>query len=388
MANLGNLFDYQMDRRSSGGIKWTRYEENILPLWVADMDFKAPPAILKAIQDFTLTGDFGYPGIFPELTSSTLSWLEKRHGWKVDEKDLVFLPGVVTGFNLAAFAVTNPGAGVVVQTPTYGPFLRVANNHNLIQETSPLIPDRDGYYQIDFDDLEEKISEKSRIFMLCNPQNPTGRVFDKDELTGIAEICLKNELIICSDEIHSDLVYSPNKHIPIASLSPEIAQNTITLIAPSKTFNIPGLKSSIAIIQNSELRRKFINARRDLVGWVNSLGQIATIAAYGSSEDWLDALIIYLSANRDYLYQNIHDHLPGMISSPPEGTYLAWLNLENYRLGFDPGKFLLANGNIAVNSGGWFGKSNLNYVRLNFACPRNTLENALLRVKNALLHQK
>ena len=218
---------------------------------------------------------------------------------------------MVSGFNLAAHAVTRPGDGVLVQTPTYGPFFGVEKNVDLVQHEMELTRSEDGQYGIDLEVFEAARTGRTRIFMLCNPQNPTGRVFRKDELEAMAEICLRNDIVICSDEIHSDLVFSGHKHIPIASLDPAIAAKTITLIAPSKTFNIAGLKASVAIITDEGLRNQFNSARQGLIGSVNLIGMVAMEAAYAEGAAWLDALLTYLETNRDYLYEFVRSDLPG-----------------------------------------------------------------------------
>jgi len=377
-------FDTIINRRASESTKWRTFADDVLPMWVADMDFRAPEAVIAALQKKLDHGIFGYPSLPDGLTDTVLAWLSRRHGWEVEPEALVFLPGVVTGFNLAAQALTRPGEGVLVQTPTYGPFFRVAANANLIQQEMELIRGDDGQYQVDLDAFEAAITPETRIFMLCNPQNPTGRVFRKDELEAMAEICLRNEVIICSDEIHSDLIYSGNKHIPIANLSPEIANQTVTLIAPSKTFNIAGLKASAAIIPNPEMREKFKAARRGVVDWVNLLGLTAMQAAYASGEPWLDALLLYLESNRDYLVDFVARELPSVRVTAPQGTFLAWLDCRELEIEQKPSTFFRQEAKVALNDGAWFGQGGEGFVRLNFGCPRATLEAGLGRLKTAV----
>jgi cystathionine beta-lyase len=220
--------------------------------------------------------------------------------------------------------------------------------------------------------------------MLCNPQNPTGRVFHKDELEAMADVCLENNIFICSDEIHSDLIYSGNKHIPIASLDPQIAAKTITLIAPSKTFNIAGLDASVAIITDKTLRKQFENARQGLLGGVNLLGMIAMEAAYARCEPWLDELLIYLETNRNYLNDFVSNELPGVKMGNPEGTYLAWLDCKELDIDRKPSEFFLENARVAMNDGEWFGKGGEGFVRLNFGCPKKMLSESLYRMKEAI----
>lgn len=353
-------------------------------MWVADMDFRSPEAVIQALQDRVTHGIFGY-GLPPKGSKeAVISWLSRRHGWEVTPDDILFIPGVVAGFNLASHAVTRPGDGVVLQTPAYGPFFSVHENVNLVQQEMELIQGSDGQYTVDFDAFEQCLNGRSRIFMLCNPQNPTGRVFNQLELEKMAEICLRNRIIICSDEIHNDLVFYGKKHIPIASLAPEIASSTITLIAPSKTFNIAGLDASVAIITDENLREKVRNSKKGLLGGVNILGLHAMHAAYLHGEAWLEALLIYLQENRDFLNGFIEKEIPSIKAVKPEGTHLAWLDCRETGIDGKPSEFFKKKAGVIVNDGNWFGKGGDGFVRLNFACPRSILEQGLQRMKNAL----
>lgn len=382
-------FDFETlpDRRNTESAKWRFYEQDVIPMWVADMDFRSPEPVIQALQQRVDHGVFGYPMPQEELKTATAAWLDRRHGWSVNPEHLIFIPGVVTGFNLASHAVAKPGDGVLVQTPTYGPFLKVAENVRLEQHEMELIRGEDEQYTIDLDAFEAAITERTRIFMLCNPQNPTGRVFSKAELEAMADICLRHNIIICSDEIHHDLVYAPNKHIPTATLDPEIAANTITLLAPSKTFNIAGLEASVAVIENDELREKFEGARQGLVGWVNLFGQVALRASYEHGEPWLEALMEYLEANRDYVFDFVNQELPGISMAKPEGTYLAWLDCRQANIGGKPSDFFLENAKVAMNDGEWFGQGGGGHIRFNFGCPRALIEEALSKMKQALKHR-
>jgi cystathionine beta-lyase len=377
-------FDTLPQRRGAHSVKWDITDEDVLPLWVADMDFKSSPAILTALQAKVEHGVFGYPYFGEEPHQSVVDWVNNRHQWSIKTEDVLFIPGVITGFNLAAHTVAQPGDGYLVQTPTYGPFFAVAKNTDLVQHETEMTTRQDGNYNVDLQAFKDAITPETRIFMLCNPQNPTGRVFRKKELEGMAEICLQNDIVICSDEIHSDLVFSGHKHVPIASLDKDIAQKTITLIAPSKTFNIAGLKASAAIIQNPELREAYANSKKGLASWVNYLGMTALIAAYRDCADWLEALIVYLEANRDFLLDYVQTHLPGISMLKPEGTYLAWLNCSQAGIDNEPHEFFLEKAKVMLNEGKWFGKGGEGYIRLNFGCPRSVLERALERMKKAL----
>ncbi len=377
-------FDTLPDRRNTESAKWRVYDEDVLPMWVADMDFPSPEPVIQALQERVAHGVFGYPWPRDELKESVVAWLERRHRWSVDPEHVLFIPGVVTAFNLATHAVAQPGDGVLVQTPTYGPFLKVAENVKLVQQENQLICGEDGQYTIDLDGFESAIDEKTRIFMLCNPQNPTGRVFRQAELEAMAEICLRHNVIICSDEIHHDLVFSGNQHIPIATLAPEIAANTITLLAPSKTFNIAGLKASVAVIENDELREQYEAAKQGLVGWVNLLGQVAMQTSYEQGAEWLDALMTYLESNRDFTYDFVNEQLPGVSMAKPEGTYLAWLDCREMEIEGKPCDFFLENARVAMNDGAWFGAGGEGHVRFNFGAPRTVVEEALERLRKTL----
>jgi len=377
-------FDECPNRRNSDAVKWNYHDEDVLPMWVADMDFISPAPVIEALQARIEHGVFGYPLLPQNLKHAIIEWMEGRHGWQITSDDIILIPGVVTGFNLAAHVVTRSGDGVLVQTPTYGPFFGVENNVNLVQQEMKLVRNQDEQYHNDLEAFQEAITGRTRIFMLCNPQNPTGRVFRKDELESMAEICLKENIIICSDEIHSDLIFSGQKHIPIASLDPDIAKKTITILAPSKTFNIAGLKASVAIITDEELRNQFNGARQGLTGGVNLLGMVAMEAAYAKGEAWLDALLSYLESNRDFVYEFVNQELPGIEMAKPEGTYLAWFDCRNANIQGKPDAFFSKEAKVAMNDGAWFGQGGEGFVRLNFGCPRSTLSEGLARIKEAI----
>jgi cystathionine beta-lyase len=247
-----------------------------------------------------------------------------------------------------------------------------------------LVRGPDGVYHIDFQAFEGAITANTRLFILCNPHNPVGRVFTRDELGHLADICLRRGVTICSDEVHSDLLFPGHRHIPLAALDPEIAQHTITLIAPSKTFNLAGLQCAIAIIQNAGLREQFVHANQGLVGWNNLLGMVAGQAAYAEGQEWLEQLLVYLQANRDYLSDFVRDGLPGIAMSPVEGTYLAWLDCREAGILGNPFQFFIENGRVALSDGADFGSGGEGFVRLNFGCPRAMLAEALGRMRAAL----
>lgn len=384
-------FDQIIERRSSNSLKWNIYDEDILPMWVADMDFASPKPVLESLHQLIEHGIFGYP-TGPEKPSKELSDLIQaikdrmliRYQWSIQAEDILLIPGVVPGFNLACHAMVGSDEEVLIQTPVYTPILNAAKNTQVQKQEAALTHMPDGSYALDMETFESSITQKTKLFILCNPHNPVGKVFSRSELEQIANSCLRRGVTICSDEIHSDLVFQDSHHIPIASLDPEIAQNCITLIAPSKTFNIAGLQCSIAIIQNQELKRKFNEARQGLLPWVNLMGLTAAGAAYLYGDEWLRQVMVYLQANRDFLVKYVNTQLPGVKVWSPQGTYLAWLDCREANLEPNPYTFLLEHARVACNDGSKFGKGGDGFVRFNFGCPRSLLEEALARMQNAL----
>jgi cystathionine beta-lyase len=385
------LFDEILNRRDSESFKWREYPEDVLPLFVADMDFRSPEPVARALRAYVERGVFGYPRALhtfdyrelPELPRIVADRMLQRYGWRIQPEDVVLIPGVVPGINLACHVFASAGGAVLVQPPVYPHILACAAKAGLKRQEAVLKPGSDGTYGIEWDEFTAAITAETRIFVMCNPHNPVGRVFRRDELARMAEICLSRNLVICADEIHSDLVFGGHEHIPIASLAPEVARQTITLVAPSKTFNLAGLQCGFAIISNSELRRRFEEAREGLTPWVNAMGLIGTAAAYLEGQPWLDRLLTYLEANRDFLFEFVGTELRGVQMSPMEGTYLAWLDCRALNLE-SPYRFFLERARVALNDGQTFGTGGKGFVRLNFGCPRATLQQALERMKTAL----
>lgn len=377
-------FDFLPNRRDSDSEKWHAFDENVIPMWVADMDFLSPPAVIRALQERVAHGVFGYGVKAPPFIEAIIERMERFYHWHVTPEEVVLLPGVIPGFHLACLAVCEENQGVLVQTPVYTPLLFAAKTTNRLPQEAPLSSDAMGYYYTDWDAFETTIDNRTRLFILCNPHNPVGRVYKQEELLKIGEICLQKGVIICSDEIHCDLIFPGHTHIPIASLDNEIAQNTITLMSPSKTYNLAGLKCSYAIIQNPDLRERYRSAARGLISSVNLLGLVAGLAAYREAEAWLKELMDYLTQNRDMLAQFIRSYLPGISMFQPEGTYLAWLDCRQLNIPGEPGEFFLRNARVALNDGKIYGKEGEGFVRLNFGCPRLMLLEALERMKNAV----
>ena len=377
-------FDQNIDRRGTGSIKWHYYNEDVLPMWVADMDFRSPQPVIDALHQRLDHGIFGYAHEIPGLMESIQGWLITRYEWDVPAEHIIYVPGVVPGFNLAAQSLARPDRGLLIQTPVYMPFLKVAANANMQYRNNQLVRQPDGRYEIDFDAFETAVAANTGMFLLCNPHNPVGRVYTRKELERMADICLRHGVKICSDEIHADLIYSSNRHIPIASLSSEIADNTITLLAPSKTFNIAGLGFSFAVISNPELRTAFQKACRGTVGYPSVLAKEATLAAYTHGAPWLDAALAYMEANRDYLYDFVKTELPGVNMAKPEGTYLTWLDCNKLDINTSPHQFFLEKAKVGLNDGPTFGPGGEGYVRLNIGCPRSLLEEGLQRMRKAV----
>ena len=378
-------FDRLVDRRGSDSNKWRKFPPDVLPLWVADMDFPSPPAVVQALRARVEQGFFGYLMEKPELHDAVAERVTKRYGWRVSPEAVVPLPGVIAGFNLALRALTSPGEGLLVQTPVYPPILRAAGNHGLRRDEHALTRGADGRYTVDLDAFATTLRERTRAFLLCNPHNPVGRVFTRAELEGLAAACARRDLWIIADEIHCDLLLDGRQHVPIATLAPEIEQRTITLMAPSKTFNLPGLKCAVAIVPNATLRERLAAAVADLVPKINVLGHTAAVAAYREGDPWLEALLRYLEATRDFLVKEIPRRLPGVTLAPAEATYLAWLDCRGARIpGSDPYTFFLERAKVALNDGRLFGPGGEGFVRLNFGAPRALLAEGLERMARAL----
>ncbi len=379
-----SFFDQIIERRTTESYKWNLYDKDVLPMWLADMDFLSPPAVVEALHNRIDHGVFGYATERKDLKETIVSRMEELYQWKITPDDLVFTPGVVAGFNLACQAFASQDGEVLIQPPVYPPFLNTARYAGMSRVDANLEIDSNGKYFIDLDAFTRHISASTTLFILCNPHNPVGRVFTRLELEQMAEACLSKGVLICSDEIHCDFIYSGHKHIPIASLAPEIAQNTITLMAPSKTYNIAGLDFAFAIIQNPELRTRYRNSCRGVTGGTNMLGQVAALAAFQHGGEWLKECLAYLEANRDYLVKWINSELPTLSVTSPEATYLAWINCSKLMLDERPADFFMRNGKVALNAGEDFGKGGNGFVRMNFGCPRVLLEDGLHRMAKAI----
>ena len=369
-------FDTVIDRRGGDSLKWSKYAgRDILPLWVADMDFTAPPPVIAALEQRIAQGCFGYGKPWPGLMDAVVGYLHRQYDWQIEPEWLVWLPGLVTGINTACRAVEG---GVITATPVYPPFLSAPQFSGQALVKVPLCLS-EGRWGWDFARMEAEITPQTRLLLLCHPHNPVGRAWAPVELAALADFCRRNGLTVCSDEIHCDLVLESGRpHLPLATLDSDMAQRTITLMAPSKTYNIPGLGCSFAVIPNALLRRRFTDAMRGIVPDVNVLGLVATEAAFRDCQAWHGALLDVLRRNRDRV-QDVVAGIPGLSMSPVEATYLAWIDARGLGL-VNPARFFEENG-VGLSDGADFGVPG--WVRLNFGCPKSTLEAALQRIVSA-----
>jgi len=373
-------FDNIVGRRNTGSLKWDKYAgRDIIPMWVADMDFRCPPAVRDALRHRVDHGVFGYSVAQKELVQVVAERMATRYGWSIDPSWIVWLPGLVPGINIACRCMGGDGDEAVCFVPAYPPFLTVpeCNGRSLI--TAPLSR-RDGQYYMDAERFKAALTPRTKLFILCHPHNPVGREFTPDELRPIVEICLERKILICSDEIHCDLVLDDIDHVPTATLSDEIAQNTITLMAPSKTFNTPGLNCGLAIIPNNKLRKKYALDANRMLPDCNVLGYVAAQAAYQDAEPWRRELIKYLRRNRDIVFDYVNHRIPLLSMDHVEATYLAWVKTSELKVPHAAEFFEQAG--VGLSDGKYF--MGEGFVRLNFGCSRQTLVEALERMKRAV----
>jgi cystathionine beta-lyase len=379
-------------RAGTDSQKWLKYAgQDVLPMWVADMDFKSSPAILQALHERVEHGVFGYARPLRSTVDAVLAACEERYGWKIAAEWIVWLPGLVCGLNVTAQAFAEAGEEVLCLTPVYPPFMTAPKNSARVSVGVPLALRAgpagrgDGNWEIDWHALERAVTPRTRLFYLCNPHNPVARVFRRDELERLAEFCARHELVLCSDEIHCDLILDPSlPHLPTALVAPAHAARTVTLMAPSKTYNVPGLGTSFAIIPDPALRSRFVRATHGIVAEVTCLGYAACEAAYRDSEPWRQALLATLRSHAAQLQAAFGQGPLAQVrlEAPLEATYLAWLNVSALGL-TDPVAHFESHG-VGLSDGRFFGAPPGQYVRLNFGCPRATLDEALRRITNAV----
>src|SRR5699024_11209782 len=383
-------FNTLQDRKNTRSVKWDALEnvfntDDILPMWVADMDFKAPQAVNNALIKRAEHGIYGYTFTDSKVRNSIVHWTKKRFDWDVNEDWLSFSPGVVTTLHMAIQTFTNPGDNVLIQTPVYPPFYYSIESHGRNIIKNPLHRNGD-YYEIDFKDFRQKLEQGVKVFLLCSPHNPVGRVWKREELQKMAEICLYYNVLIISDEIHADLILDGYKHTPIASLSKEIEEQTITCMAPSKTFNLAGLQASYYVIKDSIKRREMEEAFSNQgISTLNTMGNIALEAAYRHGEPWLESLLSLLKNHQQYVIDMFAIHAPELKVIPPEGTYLLWIDCNG--LGMDDQTlqtFMIEEAKVGLNAGSSYGEEGKQFMRMNIACPKQTLEEGVKRIIHAV----
>ncbi len=382
-------FEKYLERRGTDCEKWDGLEDDfgrtdLLAMWVADMDFPAPPEVLEALRKKLDRGALGYPMATDSLKEAIKNWESSHYGWNFEREAISWAPGVVAGLSFAVMGLTKPGDQIIIQTPVYMPFYRTVREAGRIIAPNPLKYEN-GRYTMDFDGLEKMITPTCRTLILCSPHNPVARVWSREELERLAEIAVRKNMIIISDEIHQDLVYSDAKHICIASL-PGMDKRTVTFIAPSKTFNIAGLKASVAIIQNELLRGIYVSVlERFHLNSLNIMGLAAMEAAYGQCGEWHKELVAYLEGNRDYMEAFVKERMPKAHMDHPEGTYIFWIDFRGY--GFNEERltdFLVNEAKVALDPGTWFGVEGDGFARLNIGTTRAQLKEGLERIADAL----
>lgn len=369
------IFDDPVQRKGTGTRKWDDLETlfgnaDLDPYWIADMDFRTSDAILRVLSDAVQNGVFGYPHLLPRCRTATASWLSRRHAYSCAPERIFLMPRVMGGIALAIDCFTRPGDGIVVQTPVYGPLHSIVTNNGRILHHNPLRL-ADNRYCMDLDHLESLFAKGVRHFLFCSPHNPTGRVWTREELLDLAALCERYDVLVFSDEIHQDIVYSDAKHTVLATLSKAMSERVVTFTAPTKAFNLAGLMASVAVLPTERMAEIYANTLKRLDIQVNQLGQLALCAAYTDSDDWLQALLLYLEQNRDAAEEYIKVTAPPISMIHPEGTFLYWLDMRKTGLAADDlAKALAEKTKVAVYDGRVFGTEGAGFIRFNGACPR------------------
>ena len=386
-------FDEIIDRTKYHSAKWDELEttfgvipKDVLPMWIADMEFRSPQPVIEAIKKANEHGIYGYTSRPLSYYQAIIDWMEKRHNWKIKKDWIAYSPGVVPALSLIIRAFCQPGDKVIVQPPVYYPFFRVIENNGCHIVNNPLKLNNKKY-SIDWEDLERKVDDpRVKILIFCSPHNPVGRVWQREELIILGEICLKHNIIVVSDEIHADILFKGYRHIPFASISPAFAHNSITCTAPSKTFNLAGLQTSSIIIPNKKYYKIYENILDGLALDENNVfGLVALEAAYRDGEEWLEQLLSYLNENLKFLMKYFKERIPKIKVIRPEGTYLVWLDCR--QLGFNTkglNNFMIKKARVALDDGYWFGTEGEGFMRINIACPRSFLEEGLKRIERAV----
>jgi cystathionine beta-lyase len=368
-------FDKTFDRIAAGSIKWNKYSKDIIPLWVADMDFEVAMPIQNAIQEYQESKVYGYAAPREELADVIMDRFKNLYDWELKKEWIVWVPSVVSSIYVTANLVSYDPYEVMTSVPVYHPFLSAAQAARRSLNAVPLKVSNTGW-EMDFEEMNKRVGDGTKLYILCNPHNPVGRMYSREELTKLADFCEKNNMLICSDEIHADIILDPEKkHIPIASISEHIAMNTISLYSSAKAFNTPGLNAGFAIIPNPEIRAKFLKEKDHIVPYMGLLGGECTRAAYQDSADWLKDVLVYLKDNHDLLYNEINS-IPGLKMFKSEGTYLAWIDYSG--LGISNLAEVLEKSGVGVMEASIFGGEK--HIRLNFATQRSLLEEAIRRI--------
>lgn len=383
-------FDQVHERLHTNSLKWDRTETlfgdpDVLPMWLADMDFPCPQPVIDQLLKRAKHGIFGYTIRSEAYFEALLEWMERRHGWSLQKEWIRCTPGVLTALSIIVQTFTEPGDKIIIQPPVYHPFARIVEQNERTLVLNPL-QYREGRYEMDFDDLLSKIDSRVKLLILCNPHNPVGRVWTKEELTRLGNICIENDILLVSDEVHGDFVYEGHSFTPFASISAAFAEQSITCTSPSKTFNLAGLQIANIIIPQAQMRRQFTQAlnRLHLVS-SNTFGLEATEVAYRQGEEWLDQLVAYLQENVLFLTRFMEEKLPEIKVIQPEGTYLVWLDCRHLGLeGREWERFFYHQAKVAIEPGSKFGPGGEGFARINIACPRSLLEEGLNRLAVAV----
>jgi cystathionine beta-lyase len=383
-------FDEIIPREGTACVKYDLRKQyfgrgDVIPLWVADMDFAVPGFVTEALKRRTEHPVYGYSILTDSYYQSMIDWMKYKHSWVIQKEWIAFSPGIVTGLNLLVQAFTKPGDKVVIQPPVYFPFFQAVENNQRKLLFNQLVH-RNGHYEMDFDDLERKFMDGARMIILCSPHNPVGRVWTRPELAKLGALCMEHDVLIVSDEIHSDLVFNAYRHTPTHLVSEEVAARTITCVAPSKTFNLAGLATASVIISNPVLMKKFRETVDKVHPGINIFGAVASEAAYSQGREWLFQLIEYLQGNVDYVENYLREKVPGVTTDHPEATYLMWLDFSPLKIQSSKLRTLLVEkAGVGLNDGRIFGPGGRGFQRMNVGCPRALLERALAAIEKALI---
>lgn len=373
-------FDEGIERKGTNCVKWDVpfVTPDVIPMWIADMDFEVAPAITDNLKKIAAQGAFGYQFLSDKYYEAVMNWMKRRHGLEIKREEICYVPNVVLGLSFAVQAISEPGDEIIIQTPVYGPFFKIVNDNNRVLVENPM-KNENGYYTMDLKDFESRITSKTKAVIICNPHNPSGRVWKKEELAALADICIKHGLYILSDDIHCELVSEGCAHTFISSLSEEVKKKCVICTSPSKAFNLASVHVANCFIFDENLREKYREiSEKSHAAENNAFAEAALLGAYNDSEDWLIEANKYIAGNIEYFVSYVKNEIPVLKIYKPEGTYLAWVDFRNTSV---PGKklheYLLKECHLAVNDGKFFGESGDGYARFNLACPRKQIRQVL-----------